>query len=150
MADEPKQEAKQEKKADTKVSAKLDKLMGEIESLTVLELADLVKALEEKFGVTAIAAAPAAASNGAGAASNAGGEQAKEEQTVFNVVLKGDGGKKIQVLKAVRELVPTLSLLDAKKLVESLPKDVLTGVNKKDAEEAQKKLAAAGAQVELK
>src|SRR3989344_2126432 len=121
MEDEPKQEAKQEKKADTKVSAKLDKLMGEIESLTVLELADLVKALEEKFGVTAIAAAPAAASNGAGAPA-----------------------------KAVRELVPTLSLLDAKKLVESLPKDVLTGVNKKDAEEAQKKLAAAGAQVELK
>ena len=64
--------------------------------------------------------------------------------------MKSDGGNKIQVLKVVREIVPTLSLLDAKKLVESLPKDVLTGVNKKDAEEAQKKLTATGAQVELK
>ena len=125
--------------------AKLDKLIKEIESLTALELADLVKALEEKFGVSAVAAAPVMA-----AAAGAPAAGAAEEQTTFNVVLKSDGGNKIQVLKVVREIVPTLSLLDAKKLVESLPKDVLTGVNKKDAEEAQKKLAATGAQVELK
>lgn len=127
--------------------SKLDKLIKEIEGLTALELADLVKALEEKFGVSAVAAAPVmAASN---AASPAAGAPA-EEQTTFNVVLKSDGGNKIQVLKVVRELVPTLSLLDAKKLVESLPKNVLTGVNKKDAEEAKKKLETTGAQVELK
>lgn len=125
---------------------KLEKLIKEIEGLTALELADLVKALEEKFGVSAVAAAPMMA---AGATAAAAGAPA-EEQTTFNVVLKADGGNKIQVLKVVRELVPTLSLLDAKKLVESLPKDVLTGVNKKDAQEAQKKLAATGAQVELK
>ena len=125
--------------------AKLDKLIKEIEGLTALELSDLVKLLEAKFGVSAVAAAPVMAA-GAGAPAAA----AAEEQTTFNVVLKSDGGNKIQVLKVVREIVPTLSLLDAKKLVESLPKDVLTGVNKKDAEEAQKKLTATGAQVELK
>src|SRR3989344_1201771 len=125
--------------------AKLDKLIKEIEGLTALELSDLVKLLEAKFGVSAVAAAPVMAA-GAGAPAAA----AAEEQTTFNVVLKSDGGNKIQVLKVVREIVPTLSLLDAKKLVESLPKDVLTGVNKKDAEEAQKKLTATSAQVELK
>jgi large subunit ribosomal protein L7/L12 len=125
--------------------SKLDKLIKEIEGLTALELSDLVKALEEKFGVSAVAAAPVAV---AGVAQAAGAPA--EEQTTFNVVLKSDGGNKIQVLKVVRELVPTLSLLDAKKLVESLPKDVLTGVNKKDAEDAQKRLATTGAQVELK
>lgn len=127
--------------------AKLDKLIKEIEGLTALELADLVKALEEKFGVSAVVAAPVVNS---GAATPAAALSAVEEQTTFNVVLKGDGGNKIQVLKVVRELVPTLSLLDGKKLVESLPKDVLTGVNKKDAEEAKKKLETVGAQVELK
>ena len=125
--------------------AKLDKLIKEIEGLTALELSDLVKLLEAKFGVSAVAAAPVMA-----AAAGAPAAGAAEEQTTFNVVLKSDGGNKIQVLKVVREIVPTLSLLDAKKLVESLPKDVLTGVNKKDAEEAQKKLTATGAQVELK
>ncbi|MBI4130845.1 50S ribosomal protein L7/L12 [Candidatus Roizmanbacteria bacterium] len=139
-----------EQKTDTKVSPKLEKMLKEIEGMTVLELADLVKALEVKFGVAAIAAAPPAA--GAATSSGAGDAGAKpaEEQTVFNVTLKGDGGKKIQVLKVVRELVPTLTLLDAKKLVESLPKDVLTQVNKQTAEEAKKKLETAGGQVELK
>jgi len=73
-----------------------------------------------------------------------------EEKTSFTVVLKSDGGKKIQVLKAVRELIPTLTLIDAKKLVESLPKDLLTNVKKDQAEEAKKKLETAGGQVELK
>lgn len=138
-----------DQKTEVKTSKKLTSLVTEIEGLTALELADLVKVLEEKFGVSAapvaMAAAPAAASPAGQAAAGA-----DSEQTVFNVVLKTDNGKKIPVLKAVRELVPTLTLMDAKKLVESLPKDLLTGVNKATAEEAKKKLEAAGAQVELK
>ena len=125
--------------------AKIETIIKDIEGLTVVELAELVKTLETKFGVSAVAAlAPSAGVPAAGAAKPA------EEQTVFNVVLKSDNGKKIQVLKVARELVPTLTLLDAKKMVESLPKDVLTGVNKQTAEEAKKKLEAAGATVELK
>ncbi|MBI4137042.1 50S ribosomal protein L7/L12 [Candidatus Roizmanbacteria bacterium] len=128
------------------VSPKLSKLMDEIEKLSVLELAELVKALEDKFGVAAVAAAPVAA---AGAPAATAGAPA-EEKTSFTVVLKADGGKKIQVLKAVREIKSDLTLLDAKKLVESLPKDLLTNVKKDEAEGAKKKLEEAGAQVELK
>jgi len=122
-----------------------DEILSAVEGMTVLELADLVKALEEKFGVSAqpIAAAPAAA----GEASSG---EAKEEQTVFNVVIAEAGATKISVIKAVRELVPTLGLTEAKGLVDSAPKEVLTGVNKSAAEEAKKKLEAAGAKVELK
>src|SRR3989344_2124052 len=122
-----------------------DEILKSVEEMTVLELADLVKALEEKFGVTAaapVAAAPAASAQSSG--------EPKEEQTVFNVVLANAGAQKIQVIKAVRELVPTLGLTDAKTLVESAPKEVLTGVNKVAAEEAKKKLETAGAKVELK
>ena len=122
-----------------------DDIVKAVEEMTVLELSDLVKALEEKFGVSAApvaVAAPAAAEAGSGAA--------KEEQTVFNVVLAEMGSNKIGVIKAVRELVPTLALQEAKTLVESAPKDVITGVNKEAAEEAKKKLEAAGAKVELK
>lgn len=121
-----------------------DDILKAVEEMTVLDLADLVKTLEEKFGVTA--AAPAAAAPAAGQAA----AEPKEEQTVFNVVLADGGSQKIQVIKAVRELVPTLGLTDAKALVESAPKEVLTGVNKAAAEEAKKKLEAAGAKVELK
>lgn len=129
-------------------SKKVEDLLKEIETLTVLELSDLVKALEEKFGVSA---APMAVAAGAAApAANGQAAAPAEEKTSFNVVLKGDGGKKIQVLKVVRELVPTLTLIDAKKLVESLPKEVLTGVKKDAAEDAKKRLEAAGGQVELK
>ena len=121
-----------------------DELLKAVEQMTVLELADFVKALEEKFGVSAQApiatAAPATAAV----------EGPKEEQTVFNVVLANAGAQKIQVIKAVRELVPKLGLTDAKALVESAPKEVLTGVNKAAAEEAKKKLETAGAKVELK
>lgn len=129
--------------------AKMNKedLLKAVEEMSVLELADFVKALEEKFGVSAAPMAVAAAPAAVGAA--AGGE-AVPEQTTFNVVLANAGANKISVIKAVRELVPTLGLQEAKALVESAPKEVLTGVNKKTAEEAKTKLSGAGASVELK
>ena len=124
---------------------KLQKIMDDVSTLTVLELADLVKALEEKFGVSAQAmvAAPAAA------APSSGSEEPKEEQTTFNVILKSGGANKIGAIKAVREIVPTLGLKEAKDLVEGAPKPVVEGVNKEKAEEAKKKLTDAGADVEL-
>jgi large subunit ribosomal protein L7/L12 len=121
-------------------------LMTAIEEMSVLELSELVHALEEKFGVSA-AAPVAAAAPAAGAA--AAGEPA-EEQTVFNVVIASAGAQKLQVIKALRELAPTLGLKEAKDLVDAAPKEVLTQVNKKTAEEAKEKLTAAGATVELK
>lgn len=122
-----------------------DELLKAIEGMTVLELSDLVKAIEEKFGVSAAPVAVAAAAPAGGVEG-----EPKEEQTTFNVVLTNAGANKISVIKAVRELVPTLGLQEAKALVESAPKDVLTGVNKKTAEEAKTKLTTAGATVELK
>lgn len=122
-----------------------DEILTAVEEMTVLELSDLVKALEEKFGVSA---APVAVAGTAPAAVEGSGEP-KEEQTSFNVVLSQTGTNKIGVIKAVRELVPTLGLQEAKALAESAPKDVLTGVNKLTAEEAKKKLEAAGAKVTL-
>jgi large subunit ribosomal protein L7/L12 len=123
-----------------------DDIMKAVEDMTVLELSELVKALEEKFGVSAAPVAVAAA--GGAVAADAG--EPKEEQTVFNVVLVAAGENKIGAIKAVRELVPTLGLQEAKTLVESAPKEVLTGLNKSAAEEAKKKLEAAGAKAELK
>jgi len=123
---------------------KVKQLIEEIEKLSVLELNDLVKALEEKFGVTAMpaaATAPAAAEEG---------ETAPQGQTTFNVVLTNTGANKIGVIKMVREINQTLGLKEAKDLVESAPKEVITGVNKANAEEAKKKLEEAGATVELK
>jgi large subunit ribosomal protein L7/L12 len=122
-----------------------DEILSAVEEMSVLELSELVKALEEKFGVTAAPVAVAA-----GAAPAAGSDEPKEEQTVFNVVLTEAGANKIGAIKAVRELVPTLGLQEAKALVESAPKEVLTGVNKSAAEEAKKKLEAAGAKADLK
>ena len=131
---------------------KVNKLIEEIEKLSVLELNDLVKALEEKFGVTAMA--PIAATPAAGAAPAAqtdeGTEAAPQGQTTFNVVLATAGANKIGVIKMVREINQTLGLKEAKDLVESAPKEVITGVNKATAEEAKKKLEGAGATVELK
>jgi len=122
-----------------------DELMQAIEEMSVLELSSLVKALEEKFGVSAAAmAAPAAA---AGPVADAA---PVEEQTVFNVILASSGANKIGVIKAIRELVPTLGLKEAKDLADAAPKEILTGVNKKSAEEAKEKLTAAGGTVELK
>ncbi len=129
--------------------AKLTKeeLMSAIEEMTVLELADLVKALEEKFGVSAAPMAIGAAPAGGAPAADAA---PAEEQTIFNVVLASAGANKIGVIKAIRELVPTLGLKEAKDLVDTAPKEVMTQVNKKTAEEAKTKLTAAGATVELK
>lgn len=129
--------------------AKINKedLMKSIEEMSVLELSDLVKALEEKFGVSAAAmavAAPAAGSTPAADSAPA------EEQTVFNVVIAQAGAQKIAVIKALRELVPTLGLKDAKDLVDAAPKEIMNGVNKKTADEAKEKLTTAGATVELK
>jgi large subunit ribosomal protein L7/L12 len=122
-----------------------DELMKAIEEMSVLELSDLVKALEEKFGVSAAATMVAAAPAGGAAPA-----EAAEEQTVFNVVIASSGAQKIAVIKALRELVPTLGLKEAKDLVDAAPKEVLNQVNKKTADEAKEKLTAAGATVELK
>ena len=126
--------------------AKVEDLISEIGKLSVLELADLVKALEEKFGVSATPVAVAASASTASAAPAA----PAEEQTTFNVVLTSAGANKISVIKAVREINQTLGLKEAKDLVEAAPKEVLTAVNKSAAEEAKKKLESAGATVELK
>lgn len=127
--------------------AKLTKeeLIKQVEEMSVLELSDLVKALEEKFGVSAQAMVAAAPAGSAEASA-----EPKEEQTVFNVVVASSGANKIQVIKALRELVPTLGLKEAKDLVDGAPKEVMVQVNKKTAEEAKTKLVAAGATVELK
>ena len=124
---------------------KLTKIVAEIEKLTVLEVAALVKAWEEKFGVCATATTVAQTP---GVPEGSG--EPTEEKTNFNVELTNMGANKISVIKAVREVVPTLGLAEAKTLVESAPKEVLTGVNKATAEEAKTKLTAAGATVELK
>ncbi len=128
------------------ISKNLEGIIESIEKLSVLELADLVHALEDKFGVSAAAPVAVAAPSGA----NAGPTEAAPEQTTFNVVLTNAGANKISVIKAVREIVPTLGLKEAKDLVEAAPKPVLEGVNKETAEEAKNKLTAAGATVELK
>ena len=121
-------------------------LLKTVEEMSVLELSEFVKALEEKFGVSA--AAMAVAAPAAAAPAEAG--EAVEEQTVFNVVIANGGATKIAVIKALRELVPTLGLSEAKGLVDAAPKEVMIAVNKKTAEEAKAKLTAAGATVELK
>ena len=122
-------------------SEKITAMIEEVKALSVLELNELVKALEEEFGVsaTAVAAAPAA---GAGAA-------AAEEKTEFDVVLASFGDAKMAVIKAVKEITG-LGLKESKELVESAPKAIKEGVSKADAEEIKTKLEAAGASVELK
>ena len=118
----------------------LNKIIEDLSSLTVAEAADLSKQLEEKWGVTPMAAAAPAAAGGAAAA---------EDKDDFTIMLVSAGDKKINVIKEVRA-VTSLGLKEAKDLVEGAPKDVKTGVNKKEAEEIKKKLEAAGAKVELK
>jgi len=118
-------------------------LIEEIKTLTVLELADLVKALEEEFGVSAAAPVAAAAAPAAAAAAPV------EEQTEFDVILAGAGDKKLEVIKVVRELTG-LGLKEAKDLVESAPKAIKEGITKDEANQIKDKLAAAGAAVELK
>jgi large subunit ribosomal protein L7/L12 len=148
MAGKKKPTTKKKEKPSVKVSNKLQKIIDEVEKLTVLELADLVKALEEKFGVSAAApvtaAAPTAESAGEAKA------PAASEQSEFDVILAAAGANKIAVIKAVREIKPDLGLKEAKDLVDAAPKPILEGAKKEDAQTAKKKLEAAGAQVELK
>ena len=125
-----------------------DELIKQVEEMSVLELSDLVKALEEKFGVSA--AMMAAPASQAPSAVDTASEGQASEQTVFNVVVASSGANKIAVIKALRELVPTLGLKEAKDLVDGAPKEVMMQVNKKVAEEAKAKLTTAGATVELK
>ncbi|MBI2032707.1 MAG: 50S ribosomal protein L7/L12 [Candidatus Levybacteria bacterium] len=126
-----------------------DDILKAVEEMSVLELSELVKALEEKFGVSAQAMATSNVVS-QGASDNEAASDAAEEQTVFNVVIASSGANKIAVIKALRELVPTLGLKEAKDLVDAAPKEVMTAVNKKTAEEAKAKLSTAGATVELK
>lgn len=132
---------------DVNLSKNAQKIMELVGGLTVLELNDLVKALEEKFGVSAQAPVMMGAAVQTGGAQ---GAEAAEEKTEFDVVLAGSGDNKIAVIKAVRELDQSIGLVDAKKLVEAAPKTLLEGANKEDAEAAKKKLEDAGAKVELK
>ena len=122
--------------------ADIAKLVEELSKLTVLEAADLAKALEEAWGVSAAAAVAVAAAPAAAA-------EAAEEQTEFDVILTGDGGKKIQVIKEVRAITG-LGLTEAKALVEGAPKAIKEGVNKAEAEDIKKKIEEAGGTVELK
>lgn len=124
--------------------ADIAKIIEEVKAMTVLELNDLVKALEEEFGVSA--AAPMAVAGGAAAAPAAAAE---EEKTEFDVVLKAAGANKIAVIKAVREATG-LGLVDAKALVDGAPKAVKEGVSKEVADELAEKLKAAGAEIEIK
>lgn len=135
----------EETKKEVTLNDKLQKIATSIEGLTVVEMADLAKYLEEKFGVSAMpmmAAAPAA-----GTAADAA---PAEEKTTFNVVITAAGDQKLAVIKAVREIKQDLGLMDAKKMVESAPAELLTDVKKEEAEAAKAKLEAAGAKVELK
>jgi large subunit ribosomal protein L7/L12 len=121
-----------------------DKLIQEIETMTVLELASLVKALEERFGVSASAVAVAGAPAGGGATA------AAEEKTEFDVVLAETGANKLNVIKAVRDIIPGLGLVQAKEMVEGTPKVIKEGVSKDEAAKLKEKLEAAGAKVEIK
>ena len=127
------------------MSEKIEKILGEIENLTVLELSELVKACEEKFGVSAAASVAVAAS----AASSDSGAAPSAEQTEFDVILSESGDQKIKVIKVVREITG-LGLKEAKALVDGVPKTLKEKVDKKSAEEMKSKLEAEGAKVEIK
>jgi large subunit ribosomal protein L7/L12 len=126
--------------------AQIETMIETIKGMTVFELNQLVKALEDEFGVSAAAAAPVMM---AGAMSGAAAAEPVEEQTEFDVVLNSVGDKKINVIKAVRE-VTSLGLKEAKELVESAPTKIKEGIGKQEAEEIKKKFEEAGAQVEIK
>lgn len=131
---------------EVKISEKLQNILTSIETLTVLELAELVKALEVKFGVSAAAAAPVAIAAAGGAAA---GGAAADEKTSFTVILTSAGDKKINVIKEIRT-VTSLGLKEAKDLVEGAPKTIKEDVNKEEAEKIKKVLEAQGAKVEIK
>ena len=132
-------------RGDETMSEKVEKIIKEIEEMKVVDLNELVKAIEDKFGVSAMPVAVASQAQASGAAA-----EPVEEKTTFNVVLTDAVANKLQVIKAVREVDQNLGLIDAKKLVESAPKEILKGVKKEEAEEAKKKLEATGAKIELK
>ncbi|MBA7679979.1 hypothetical protein ES703_88286 [subsurface metagenome] len=140
-----KQKAPARVKKEKKATA-IDEVMATIKNMTVLELSELVKALQVEFGVSAVAQAPVAAAT---AAPTEAAAPAAEEQTEFTVILKDIGANKISVIKAVRE-VTTLGLKESKDLVESAPTAVKEGVNKDEAATMKQKLEAAGATVEVK
>ncbi len=147
MADDKKVKDKAKvSKKETKASPKLDKIIEDVAQLSVLELSDLVSAMEEKFGVQAMAAAPVAAAASGGAE----GAAPAEEKTNFTVVLTDGGANKINTIKALREIKPELGLKEAKDMTEQVPADVLVDAKKEDAEGAKSKLEEAGAKVELK
>lgn len=131
---------------ETKLSAKIEKIIDDVAQLSVLELSQLVKALEEKFDVKAVAAAPVAA---AGAVAGGAAAPAAEEKTEFEVVIASGGVNKIAVIKVVREFKPELGLKEAKDMVDAAPASLGT-MKKEAAADAKTKLEAAGAQVELK
>jgi large subunit ribosomal protein L7/L12 len=141
------EEKKPEIKAEVKRSKVVDEIMASIKKMNVLELSELVKALEAEFGVSA--AAPVVAAPAAGAPAGAAAAPAAEEQTEFSVILQAVGENKISVIRAVRELTP-LGLKEAKDFVESAPQTVKEGVSKEEATAAKQKLEAAGATAEIK
>ena len=126
-------------------SEKLEQILKEIEELTLLDVAELVKLMQDRWGISAAVPVVAAAA----AAAPAAAEEPAEEKTEFNVVLKDGGARKIQVIKVVRELLPGLGLKEAKEMVESAPKAILENAPKDQAEAAKAKLEEAGATVEL-
>jgi large subunit ribosomal protein L7/L12 len=135
------------RRIDTAMASKVETILEEIKGLTLLEASDLVKKMEEAFGVSAAAAAPVVMAGGAAGAGAAGG--AAEEKTEFTIVLTEVGANKINVIKAVRE-VTSLGLKEAKDLVDSAPKTVKEGINKDEAATIKKKFEDAGAKVDIK
>jgi large subunit ribosomal protein L7/L12 len=131
------------------IMADINTIVEQLSGLTVLEVADLVKQLETKWGVSA-AAPVAVAAAGGGAAAGGAAAPAAEEKTTFDVILKEAGPNKINVIKEVRAAVPGLGLAEAKALVEGAPKTLKEGVTKAEAEEIKKKVEAAGAKAEIK
>ena len=129
------------------MSEKLEKIVAELDSLTLMEAAELSKMLQDKWGVSAAAPVMMGAMPAAGAAAAAA---PVEEKTEFDVVLKDGGAKKIEVIKVVRQLVPSLGLKEAKDMVDGAPQTVLSAVSKEAAADARGKLEAAGAGVEVK
>lgn len=149
MTTEAKVEEKKEKKEDKARGGKISELLDAVKRLSVLELAELVKAMEEEFGVSAQAAVAVAAPGAAGAGAAGGAGAPAEEKTTFQVVLASSGDKKIQVIKEIRT-VTNLGLKEAKDLVEGAPKVVKEGVSKEEAQKIKQVLEAAGAKVEIK
>ena len=129
------------------MSEKLEKIVAELDSLTLMEAAELSKMLQDKWGVSAAAPVMMGAMPAAGAAAAAA---PVEEKTEFDVVLKDGGAKKIEVIKVVRQLIPTLGLKEAKDMVDGAPQTVLSAVSKEAAADARAKLETAGAGVEVK